>query len=348
MTGLILKNVTKRFGDLTVLNNISLELRDGELLVLLGPSGCGKSTLLRIVAGLENPDEGEIFIGNERVDQLPPRRRGVAMVFQNYSLYPHMSVEKNLGFPLKVGGMKKVEISQRVHATAELLGLTEKLKTRPAELSGGQRQRVALGRAIIRKPSIFLLDEPLSNLDADLRTRMRQEIVQLQRELKTTTVHVTHDQAEALTMADRIALLDKGIIVQLGTPEELYKNPNSIYSAQFIGFPRINIIEGGVENNTLMPFGLPVEAYYLTKQSAGLLIGLRPENIKIHPGGEYPGQVTSCEYFGEQYLVKIKYKNYELTVSGLKEPLNLKSEINFSIDAASLLFFNKENGERIG
>ena len=221
MAGLTLKNISKSFGALKVLDDISLELADGELLVLLGPSGCGKSTLLRLIAGLESSDEGEIYLNDKRIDHLLPKKREVAMVFQNYALYPHMTVFKNLAFPLKVSGVSREEISERVEKVAAMLGLGEKLGDKPGQLSGGQRQRVALGRAIIRKPSIFLLDEPLSNLDADLRARMRLEIVKLQKEIKTTAIHVTHDQAEALTMADRIALLNEGKLLQVGTPEEL-------------------------------------------------------------------------------------------------------------------------------
>ncbi|RME22990.1 MAG: ABC transporter ATP-binding protein, partial [Candidatus Zixiibacteriota bacterium] len=207
MAGLVIRNVTKRFGADVVLDNINLELADGELAVLLGPSGCGKTTLLRIIAGLEEAEAGEVYIGNRRVDGLPPRKRQVALVFQNYSLYPHMTVARNLAFPLKVAGLKREDIRRKVTAVAELIGLGDRLDSKPGELSGGQRQRVALGRAIIREPDIFLLDEPLSNLDADLRLRMRAEIVALQKKLGTTMVHVTHDQSEALTMADRIVLL---------------------------------------------------------------------------------------------------------------------------------------------
>jgi ABC-type sugar transport system ATPase subunit len=203
MPELILKDLSKSFGPTEVLKNISLEMSDGELLVLLGPSGCGKSTCLRLIAGLEEADSGEIYIGPRRVDHLSARDRNVAMVFQNYSLYPHMSVAKNLAFPLKVAGVGKAEIADRVEQAARMLGLSEKLQDKPGQLSGGQRQRVALGRAIIRKPDLFLLDEPLSNLDADLRGRMRREIVRIQKQLGVTTVHVTHDQAEALTMGDR-------------------------------------------------------------------------------------------------------------------------------------------------
>jgi multiple sugar transport system ATP-binding protein len=247
MAGLSVKEISKSFDGTRVLDRVSLELSEGELLVLLGPSGCGKSTLLRIIAGIEEADSGEIHLGGKRVDQLRPKDRNVALVFQNYSLYPHMSVEKNLGFPLSVAKTPKAEIAARVKEIAAMLGLSDRLSDRPAQLSGGQRQRVALGRAIIRKPSIFLLDEPLSNLDADLRVRMRQEIVKLQRQVGVAMVHVTHDQTEALTMADRVALLHKGRIEQIGTPEELYRAPATLNVAQFVGQPKINAIVSQVD-----------------------------------------------------------------------------------------------------
>jgi len=279
MAGLVLKDVSKAFDGTPVLKDITLELAEGELLVLLGPSGCGKSTLLRIIAGLEEADHGEIFINGRRVDRLRPRERDVALVFQNYSLYPHMSVEKNLAFPLRVAGVKKEETARRVREVAAMLGLEERLKDRPGQLSGGQRQRVALGRAIIREPSLFLLDEPLSNLDAELRVRMRREIVALQRRLNKTTVHVTHDQSEALTMADRIALLNGGRLEQLGTPEDLYERPSGRFAAEFIGSPRINMIEAVITENRIAPFGTVCPRLAAQQLSTGsLLIGLRPEH----------------------------------------------------------------------
>ena len=225
MPPLSLRNIGKSFDGKPVLRDVSLDLTEGELFVLLGPSGCGKSTALRLIAGLEELDRGEIVLGDRRIDTLPPRERHVAMVFQNYALYPHMTVAKNLAFPLAVAGVPSDERRRRVQATVDMLGLGDRLNDRPAQLSGGQRQRVALGRAIIRQPELFLLDEPLSNLDADLRARMRLEIVKLQKQLCTTTVYVTHDQTEALTMADRVAVLNQGVLEQVGTPEELYREP---------------------------------------------------------------------------------------------------------------------------
>jgi multiple sugar transport system ATP-binding protein len=346
MSYLKLKNISKKFGDNLVLDNISLEINESELLVLLGPSGCGKSTLLRLIAGLEDLTEGEIFLGKNRIDNKPPKDRHIAMVFQNYSLYPHMTVEKNLAFPLKIARFDKNEIKKRVENVASMLGITDKLNSKPGELSGGQRQRVALGRAVVRDPSIFLLDEPLSNLDASLRTKMRQEIVRIQKDLKKPLIHVTHDQAEALTMADRIALMKDGKIVQQGTPEELYKNPNSIYVAQFIGFPKINSLNCDVVDNQLVPFNINIDSSK-TDSIDKLLVGIRPESIKLDEKGIYSGTVVTSEYFGEQYVVTIKFSDQQLTISGVKDELFDDTEISFNIDADSLLFFNHSDGSRI-
>lgn len=345
-SGLRLQKICKSFGTTTVLSGLSLELEPGELLVLLGPSGCGKSTLLRIIAGLETADSGRIFVGDKRIDELHPRDRDVAMVFQNYSLYPHMTVEKNIGFPLKVAGVNKDELCKRVLATAEMLGLADRLKDRPGQLSGGQRQRVALGRAIIRDPALFLLDEPLSNLDADLRERMRSEIVRIQKSLKKTTIHVTHDQTEALTMADRIALMHEGNLIQVGTPEELYKNPCSVFAAQFIGQPRINMIEGVIENGVVAPLGMRANVGRLSDRSA-VMIGIRPEAIRIEPDGDQGGTVTGCEYLGDQYIVELDCDRFSLTVSRIKEGIEIGAEVRFSVGSEGVLFFEVDGGGRI-
>lgn len=347
MNSLYLNKISKSFGKIEVLKNITLELNENELLVILGPSGCGKSTLLRLIAGLEDLSSGEIYLNDKRIDSLEPKDRNIAMVFQNYSLYPHMTVEKNLGFPLKIAKEKKEFIKEKVIKTAEMLGLTDKLLNKPSELSGGQRQRVALGRAIIRKPDIFLLDEPLSNLDADLRVKMRAEIVRIQQKLNTTTIHVTHDQAEALSMADRILLLNKGEIVQLGTPEELYKKPNSLFAAQFIGFPKMNIIDAVIENKYLIPFGILVESFHI-EESNELQIGIRPEDILLHHDGQYKAKVTASEYFGEQYIITLNYNNIELKVSGCQQLQKVDEIVTFSINESSMHFFNKQTELRIG
>ena len=341
MAGLSLKEVSKSFGTSVVLDRVSLELAEGELLVVLGPSGCGKSTLLRLISGLESCDTGEIYVNDRRVDQLRPRERNVALVFQNYSLYPHMSVAKNLAFPLEVAKVPKSEITHRVQKTAEMLGLADRLKDKPGQLSGGQRQRVALGRAIIREPAIFLLDEPLSNLDAELRMRMRQEIVKLQRELGKTMIHVTHDQTEALTMADRIALLDRGKLVQLGTPEELYKTPATGFVASFIGQPKINLIDIAVINGRTTPFDIETGA------NGKFLLGIRPEAICIEPGGTYEGTVESVEYLGDQYIAQVAYEDLVLTVSQMTAEPAIGARVRFSFTREDLLWFDAQTGSRV-
>ena len=341
MPGLVLKEVSKSFGSTMVLDRVSLELANGELLVVLGPSGCGKSTLLRLISGLEECDFGEIYVNDKRVDQLRPRERNVALVFQNYSLYPHMSVGKNLAFPLEVAKVPKAEIRQRVQTTAEMLGLAERLKDKPGQLSGGQRQRVALGRAIIRDPAIFLLDEPLSNLDAELRLRMRQEIVKLQREVGRTMIHVTHDQTEALTMADRIALLDKGKLIQVGTPEELYQKPATSFVASFVGQPKINLIPVTVNSGRTEPLDIETAA------TGELLLGIRPESIRIESSGRYKGKVESVEYLGDQYVARLNCGDITLTISQMTTEPRVGELVRFSFKREELLWFDAGSGKRM-
>ena len=250
MAGLKLQNVVKRFGQTQVLHGVSLQIDDGEFVVFVGPSGCGKTTLLRIIAGLEEASEGEVWIGNRQVNELDPASRGVAMVFQTYALYPHMSVEENMGFGLRMAKRPKHEIKERVARAAEILHLTPYLKRRPKELSGGQRQRVAIGRAIVREPEIFLFDEPLSNLDAELRVQMRIELSKLHGELQTTMIYVTHDQVEAMTLADKIIVLNGGKIEQIGQPRDLYQRPANLFVAGFIGAPRMNFLKVRAEDTS--------------------------------------------------------------------------------------------------
>src|SRR5210317_2498365 len=239
-----LKQVQKKFGETEVIPPIDLEINDGEFLVFVGPSGCGKSTLLRLIAGLEDVSDGAVMIDGVNATDIAPAKRGLAMVFQSYALYPHMSVRKNIAFPLRMAGLPKDEIEKRVTNAASVLNLTDYLDRRPGQLSGGQRQRVAIGRAIVREPAAFLFDEPLSNLDAALRVGMRLEISELHKRLNSTMIYVTHDQVEAMTMADRIVVLNNGIIEQVGTPLELYRNPKNIFVAGFIGSPKMNLIKG--------------------------------------------------------------------------------------------------------
>ncbi len=275
-------------GTRPAVDNLDLEIGDGEFLVLVGPSGCGKSTSLRMLAGLEEVNDGRILIGDRDVTDVPPKDRDIAMVFQNYALYPHMTVAENMGFALKIAGVSKDERAKRVQEAAKLLDLEPYLNRKPKALSGGQRQRVAMGRAIVREPQVFLMDEPLSNLDAKLRVQTRTQIASLQRRLGVTTVYVTHDQTEALTMGDRIAVLKDGVLQQVGTPRDLYEQPNNVFVAGFIGSPAMNLFpadlaEGGIKFGTKV---VPVEASALAKTSGKqATIGVRPEDITVGPAG---------------------------------------------------------------
>jgi ABC-type sugar transport system ATPase subunit len=347
MPSLKIISLNKSFSGKKILENVSLETADGELLVILGPSGCGKSTLLRLIAGLENPDCGEIYIGDRRVDILPSQKRAVALVFQNYALYPHMTVAQNLAFPLKVAGMKRLEIQERVKATAALIDLPDRLQSRPAELSGGQRQRVALGRAIIRQPDIYLLDEPLSNLDADLRARMRRELVQLQRKLGTTTIYVTHDQTEALTMADRLVILESGKIRQTGTPAQIYNLPDDIFVASFLGTPRINLLDGNISDNSIQPFNIQISLLPSVYKGDRITIGLRPEDIVLAQDGKYSAIVSGVEYLGDRAILSLEYDAYQLTVSCEPGRAAVGERIQFDINRDKLLLFDSTNARRI-
>src|SRR6201987_5505016 len=249
MASVAIRDVKKAFGATSVIHGVDISIRDGEFVVLVGPSGCGKSTLLRMIAGLENITAGEIRIGERIVNNVPPKERDVAMVFQNYALYPHMTVAANMAFSMKLRGAPKSEIDERVNRAATILGLTQLLERYPRQLSGGQRQRVAMGRAIVRDPQVFLFDEPLSNLDAKLRVQMRTEIKELHQRLKTTTIYVTHDQIEAMTMADKIVVMHDGLVEQIGAPLELYDKPDNLFVAGFIGSPAMNFLKGTVRAN---------------------------------------------------------------------------------------------------
>lgn len=347
MSGLILKGINKSFDGRAVLRDINLELNDGELLVLLGPSGCGKSTLLRIIAGLETADSGEIYISDQRIDNMPPKDRNMALVFQNYALYPHMTVEKNLSFPLTVSRVPKEERKSRVCQVAELLGLSDKLGQRPGQLSGGERQRVALGRAIIREPAVFLLDEPLSNLDAELRARMRREIVQLQRRMRKTMIHVTHDQTEALTMADRIVLMDQGEIIQIGTPQELYSEPVNMFAAGFIGHPRINTIKSKLTNDILTPLGLSVGYLNLAFETNEVFMSIRPEDIRISDKGQLRAKVESFEFLGAQTLLGVDCSGVKLKLLSSSSNVAQGDIIRIFLPLESLIFFDTSTRKRI-
>src|ERR1700745_3898831 len=304
MAEVALRNVVKRYDDIVAVRNVSLDIPNHEFVVLVGPSGCGKSTTLRMIAGLEEISDGEIAIGGEIVNDLPPKDRDIAMVFQNYALYPHMTVAENMSFGLKLRKFPKAEIKQRVENAARILDITELLARRPEQLSGGQRQRVAMGRAIVRNPKVFLFDEPLSNLDAKLRVQMRTEIKRVHQKVRTTTVYVTHDQVEAMTLADRVVVMNGGRIEQIGTPQELYHHPKTRFVAGFIGSPAMNFIPARLESNgaglslrVSDKYAFPVPAArterYRPHVGKDLTFGLRPEHI-TEPRGE--GRDPRCEF----------------------------------------------------
>jgi multiple sugar transport system ATP-binding protein len=286
MAEIVLDGVTKRFADgFEAVKKMSLDVADGEFIVLVGPSGCGKSTALRMIAGLEDITEGELKIGDRVVNQLAPKERDIAMVFQNYALYPHMTVRENMAFPLKLAKAPQEEIDQKVGEAARTLDLTEHLDRKPANLSGGQRQRVAMGRAIVRDPKAFLMDEPLSNLDAKLRVQLRTEVARIQSRLGTTTVYVTHDQTEAMTLGDRVAVMRSGVLQQVGAPAELYNNPKNLFVAGFMGSPAMNFMPGELSDGTVQtPLGeirLPEEARARTGNASGtVIVGIRPESFE--------------------------------------------------------------------
>jgi len=302
MGQITLKQITKSFGDVEVIQPIDLTIEDGEFVVFVGPSGCGKSTLLRLIAGLEDVTSGQILIDDKDATAIPPAKRGLAMVFQSYALYPHMSVRKNIGFPLKMAKVSRSDAKKKIEAAAEVLNLTEYLKRRPGQLSGGQRQRVAIGRAIVREPEAFLFDEPLSNLDAALRVNMRLEISELHQKLKTTMIYVTHDQVEAMTMADKIVVLSDGNIEQVGSPLELYRNPRNLFVAGFIGSPKMNFLTDK----------------HATKFDAHT-IGVRPEHLKVSSEqGDWKGIVGVTEHLGSDTFIRVHMDDDTLTarVSG--------------------------------
>jgi multiple sugar transport system ATP-binding protein len=355
--------VTKRFGDSAAVDRVDLTAEDMEFLVLVGPSGCGKTTTLRMIAGLEEATEGEIYIGDRMVNHVPPKDRDIAMVFQNYALYPHMTVYKNLAFGLKQRKFPKSDIHVRVSEVAKLLGIEELLKRKPKELSGGQRQRVAMGRAIVRKPKAFLFDEPLSNLDAKLRVQMRAELARLHQRLETTIVYVTHDQIEAMTLADRIVVMNNGIIMQTGAPMEVYENPKNLFVAGFIGSPAMNFFNVRVtgERGTLrvesenFQFAVrdALQDRFVRATDREMLLGIRPEHIydrKVK--GEFPGgeplnaTVDVVEPIGSQVILLVTCGTTNLT--SCVDPQTSAEpymEMKFIVDTHRLHLFDKSTGE---
>jgi sn-glycerol 3-phosphate transport system ATP-binding protein len=332
-----IKNVTKSYNKKeNIIENINLDIKKGEFLVIVGPSGCGKSTLLRMIAGLEDISKGEIIINNKIVNKVPPSDRDIAMVFQNYALYPHMDVEKNLSYGLKNRKIPKDQIVTKVKEISKLLQIENLLKRKPSELSGGQRQRVAMGRAIIREPKVFLFDEPLSNLDAKLRHQMRIEIRKLHNKLKITSIYVTHDQIEAMTLSDRIVIMNKGIIEQIGTPDEIYNTPNSIFVSQFMGTPPMNIFKSEVTNNTvkLGDNSIRIDSNIKEKE---LFIGIRPEDISLEKSDKdikLNVTVNMIEKLGSENLIYVTMED---------SPFIIKSNGHFNKNITSLSVYIKNN-----
>jgi multiple sugar transport system ATP-binding protein len=325
MASVSFENVSKRFGDVVAVNDFTLTVNDGEFLILVGPSGCGKTTLLRMIAGLEEVSSGEIRIGDRLVNDLPPTDRDVAMVFQNYALYPHMSVAANLAFPLRQKKMKRADASARVAEVARLLGIDELLARRPRALSGGQRQRVAIGRALVREPQAFLMDEPLSNLDAKLRVQMRAELISLHKRLGITTVYVTHDQTEAMTLGDRVVVLNKGVVQQVDTPDRLYRHPGNTFVAGFIGSPAMNFVSGHLAQGVLDLGPARVQLpdrmrRNLARSEGDVIVGVRPEDFLLSPNGSvgdaFPAQVEITEALGPETLAHLRVQGLQIAHLG--------------------------------
>ncbi len=351
-TGMALRQVRKSYGATAVIHGIDLDVAAGEFVVFVGPSGCGKSTLLRMIAGLEEVTDGEISIGGRDVTDLDPSQRGIAMVFQSYALYPHMSVRDNLGFGLKMANTPKAEVDTRVAAAAKILKIEPLLERRPGQLSGGQRQRVAIGRAIVRKPDVFLFDEPLSNLDAELRVSMRIEIARLHKELGNTMIYVTHDQTEAMTLADKIVVLRDGRIEQVGTPREVYEHPGNIFVAGFIGSPKMNFIEGTSAEGGVAFAGRTIALGYTPAEpGTAVTIGIRPEHIEVSETGEatFSVSVDFSEYLGgTQYLYATLPDGQSLTIEHRETTEIFKNDtITVSCDTRLIKVFSA-TGHHLG
>jgi multiple sugar transport system ATP-binding protein len=350
-----IRDVRKSFGPTEVIQGVSVNIADGEFVVLVGPSGCGKSTLLRMVAGLETVTSGEIAIDGRVVNKLEPKERDIAMVFQNYALYPQMTVAQNLGFALELARLDKRTIETKVAAAAASLGLEPLLGRYPWQLSGGQRQRVAMGRAIVREPKVFLFDEPLSNLDAKLRVQVRGEIKELQHRLKTTTIYVTHDQVEAMTMGDKIVVLNGGCVEQVGAPLELYDRPANTFVATFLGSPAMNLLRGRVRDGGKPRLALSDGAVAAAIGEAGrafagrdVVFGIRPENVRLDPAEGVPCTISLVEPTGsETHLVAHAGKTEILAVLRERTPIREGETIGLSFDASQAHFFDPDSGRRL-
>ena len=365
MVDVHLKNIVKKFGKTIAVNGINLDINDGEFIVLLGPSGCGKTTTLRVIAGLEKPDEGHVFFGDREVTYLPPRERNVSMVFQSYAIWPHMTVYNNIAFPLKIKKVPREEIDKKVKWAAELLQISELLNRYPHQLSGGQRQRVAVARAIVVEPDVLLMDEPLSNLDALLRVKMRSELKKLQRRIKVTTIYVTHDQVEAMTMGDRIAVMNAGKIMQVGTSEEIYLKPSNLFVAGFVGSPQMNFFEATVrinDSNIILDAGdftITLEKEYAkflkNYDEKTVIVGIRPEHmypldlIASKKGtSEIEGTVDFVEALGSDTIVHVNTRNMIMVVkiSG-SHRYKIGSKIKVALDLRQLHVFDKSTEKAI-
>lgn len=350
MSRIRLEHISKNFGDITALHDVSLAIEDGEFFVLLGPTGAGKTTMLRIIAGLEKQASGNVYFDKQNMNTVPPADRDTAFVFQQYSLYPSMTVYENMAFPLKspLRSFSKDEIDKRIRSAAEKLRVTHLLERKTARLSGGEMQRVSIGRAIVREPRIFLMDEPLSNLDAKLRESLRVELKHLQKDQGITTLFVTHDQIEALTMADRLAVLENGKIIQTGTPEDIYDRPNTTFVAQLVGTPHINLLSVVCEGNTIKSKSGPIRFdQEISALPNEIILGVRPEDVEIRPDGTFKGEVMLTEPLGVETIVHIKSGDDRLlSIIPGTEPIRVGQEIAFTIQPGRLHFFNAQ-GQRI-
>lgn len=348
MARLQLKNVNKRWGDFVGVENFDLDIADEEFLVLLGPSGCGKSTTMRMIAGLEQVTEGEIWLGDRMVNKLEPKDRDISMVFQSYGLYPNLSVYENIRFPLRVRRVPREEHDEMVQRAVSMVELDEFVDRRPADLSGGQRQRVALGRAIVRKPTVFLMDEPLSNLDAKLRVSTRAQIKNLQSKLKTTTVYVTHDQIEAMTLADRVVVMNKGRIQQVGTPTEIYDLPANVFVASFIGSPAMNLVEGRLENGVFEGHGVRVGGLD-TGHTGNVTLGFRAEDAEIvDSDGEISAPMYSIELLGEASMVTWRLGDALVSIRANKSfRAEIEEIVQARIPSGVCHLFDTASGERL-
>ncbi len=349
MATVTLRNVKKSFGATDVIHGIDMDIEDGEFIVIVGPSGCGKSTLLRMVAGLETVTDGDVMIGGVPANDKEPMDRDIAMVFQNYALYPHMSVRQNMGYGLKIAGMPKSQINAKVEEAARLLQLEPLLDRKPRQLSGGQRQRVAMGRAIVREPAVFLFDEPLSNLDAKLRVQMRLEIRELQSNLGITSLYVTHDQVEAMTMADRMIVMNAGVAEQIGTPLEVYETPSSLFAAQFIGSPSMNVFDAEVSSGSVVLSGTTIGTSF--HQDGPVKLGLRPEHLHADPNGPIAATIQMSEPLGANTLLhgRLDGGGEQITASlpGVHIVGENTTSQRFSVSTEHIHLFDTVSGQRL-